>query len=104
MNDASTADVKMVPAASLGGPGRPDPTRCSAAAIEALAAVASADMGMTQIQLDIASQAVGRADVHVRARIDKRTRSIVFASVEAMTGDMMIFRAQALFSRKHDPA
>jgi len=36
MNDASTADVKMVTAASLGGPGRPDPARCSLAAIEAL--------------------------------------------------------------------
>jgi hypothetical protein len=104
MKDASTTDVKMVPAARLGGPGRPDPASCSLAAIEALAAVVGGDMGMTQIQLDVASRAVGQADVQVHAKIDKRTRSIVFASAEAQAGGEMIFRAQALFSRKRDPA
>ena len=104
MSDALTAETKKLPAASLGGPGRPDPARCSLAAIETLTAVAGSDMALTQIQLDVSSRALGQGDVHVCAKVDKRTRSIVFASVEALLGKEMVFRAQALLSRKRDPA
>jgi hypothetical protein len=100
MSEASTADVKAIPAAALGGPGRPDPARCSQAAIEALSHAAGPEMRLTQMQLDVSSRLLGQAEVSVRARIDKATRSIVFASVDASEGDDMIFRAQALFSRE----
>jgi hypothetical protein len=104
MSDASTAETKNIPTAIVGGPGRPDPARCSLAAIEALTAVAGSDMALTQIQLDVSSHAIGQRNVEVRAKVDKRTRSIVFASVEALSGEEMVFRAQALLSRKSDSA
>lgn len=102
MSNAVTAEIKKLPAASLGGPGRPDPARCSLAAIEALTAVAGNDTALTQIQLDVSSRVLGLSDVHVRPKVDKRTRSIVFASVEALSGEEIVFRAQALFGRKRD--
>jgi hypothetical protein len=100
MNDACVPDAKKISASGLGGPGRPDPVRCSAAAIEALIELAGVDMGLTQIQLDVASHVLSGDEIEVRARIDKRTRSIVFASVEGCGEGGMVFRAQALFSRK----
>jgi hypothetical protein len=100
MSDVSTGDVTTVAGASLGGPGSPDAARCSLAAIEALSRVAGVDMRLTQIQLDVSSHAIGQNEVAINARIDKRTRSIVFASVEARAADELVFRAQALFSRR----
>jgi hypothetical protein len=57
-------------------------------------------MRLTQIQLDMASHAIGQNEVTISTRIDKRTRSIVFASAEARAGGELVFRAQALFSRR----
>lgn len=99
MSDVSSVDVTTVAGADLGGPGRPEASRCSAAAIEALSRAAGTDLRLTQIQLDIASHPIGQNDVAISARIDKRTRSIVFASAEARAGGELVFRAQALFSR-----
>jgi len=100
MSDASTADKTSVPAASLGAPGRPDPARCSLAAIEAFSRIAGPDLAMTSLQLDISSHTLGDGQAEILARIDKRTRSILFASVEANVGGELAFRAQALFSRR----
>jgi hypothetical protein len=41
---------------------------------------------------------MGRGDVEITMRIDKRTRAIVFASVEARVADALVFSAQGLFS------
>jgi hypothetical protein len=74
--------------------------RCSQAAIEALSRVAGPEMKLTQIQIDLSSHAIGENGIAIRAQIDKRTRSIVFASAEATAGGAIVFRAQALFSRR----
>ena len=100
MNDAATADVTTVPAAALGGPGGPDAAKCSVVAIEALSRVAGLNMGVTQMQIDVSSLALGQREVAIHARIDKRTKSILFASADAQAGDQMVFRAQALFSTR----
>ena len=100
MSDASIRDVTTVAGASLGGPAGPDASRCAEAAIEVLSRMVGPDMRLTQIQLDVSSRAIGRSEVTVSAYIDKRTRSIVFASVEARTSGELVFRAQALFSRR----
>jgi hypothetical protein len=100
MSDASTADKISVSAASLGAPGRPDPARCSLTAIEALSRIAGPDMAITSLQLDVSSRALGGGQAEILARVDKRTRSILFASVEANLGGKLVFKAQALFSRR----
>lgn len=86
--------------ADLGGPGGPDAVRCSKAAIDSLSRIAGPDMRLAQLQLDLSSHAIGKDEVAITAQIDKRTRSIVFASVEARTDDALVFRAQALFSKR----
>jgi len=100
MSEAATSDMTSVSTAGLGAPGRPDPAGCSLAAIEALGRVAGPDMAMTSLQLDVSSHALGGGKAEIRARIDKRTRSILFASVEASISGELIFRAQALFGRR----
>jgi hypothetical protein len=55
---------------------------------------------LTTMQIDLASRPVGASEVAIRVRIDKRTKSIVFASVEAMAGEQMVFRAQGLFGKR----
>jgi len=100
MSDATIADKISVSGARLGAPGRPDPARCSLTAIEALSRIAGADMAMTSLQFDVSSHALTDGQVEILARIDKRTRSILFASVEARMGGALIFRAQALFGRR----
>ena len=100
MSDVSAADRTVMAGADLGGPGGPDAARCSKAAIDSLSRIAGPDMRLTQFQLDLSSHAIGEDEVAITARIDKRTRSIVFASVEARVGDALVFRAQALFSKR----
>jgi acyl-coenzyme A thioesterase PaaI-like protein len=97
MSEASVTEAKAVSAASLGGPGPADPQKCSAAALEALGEAVGAGMRLTSVQLDVSSKTLGSGEVSVRARVDKRTKSIAFASVEALAGEEMVFRAQALF-------
>ena len=62
--------------------------------------VAGAGFGMTSLALDVASAKLGGGEIEVRAQVDKRTRSIVFASVEAWQGQQLVFSAQGLFSRR----
>ena len=69
-------------------------------AIDALSRIAGPDMAMTSLQLDVSSHSLGDGQAEILARIDKRTRSILFASAEANAGGEPIFRAQALFSRR----
>lgn len=91
--------VRMIPGAELGGPGAPDPALCSDAAISALAEAAGEGMRMTSLALDVASHAIGEGMIEIVTRIDKRAKSIVFASVEARMGAAMVFSAQGLFSK-----
>lgn len=99
MSDATIQDKTNISGQELGGPGKPDPARCSQAAIAALSRIAGRDMRLAQVQLDMASREIGEGGVAVIARIDKRTRSILFASVEGRANDELVFRAQALFSK-----
>src|SRR5689334_19918174 len=92
--------VSKTPGAALGGPDAPDPALCSAAAILALADAAGEGMRMTSLALDVASHAIGEGMVEIVTRIDKRAKSIVFASVQARIGAAMVFSAQGLFSRE----
>ena len=99
MSNPTLATTSTVPAASLGGPGAPDPGLCSANAIAALAGAVGPDMRMTSLALDVTSHALGEGVVEIPSRIDKWATSIVFASVEARIGGSLAFSAQGLFSR-----
>jgi hypothetical protein len=105
MSTAAETSARIVSGASLAAPdlrapGPADPARCSAAAIEALSGVAGPGFGMTSLTLDVASARLGGGEIEVRALVDKRTRSIVFASAEAWQGAQLVFSAQGLFSRR----
>ena len=83
----------------LGGPGAPDPQKCSAHALAALGEAAGTDMRLASLSLDVTSQELGHRDVCCTLRVDKRARSIVFASIEARSGGRLVYSAQGLFSR-----
>lgn len=88
-----------IPSAHLGGPGAPDATLCSAKVVELLSAQAGEGMRMASLSLDVTSFALGEAEVSISVRVDKRAKSIVFASAEARSGEQLVFSAQGLFSR-----
>jgi hypothetical protein len=94
---SAQADIIRIQASALGGPGKPDPGRCSQAAIDALLQVVGPGMRLTSLSLDLAGQPLGLVEISIRTKIDKRTRAIVFASVEARAGDLLAFSAQGLF-------
>jgi hypothetical protein len=49
--------------------------------------------------MEVASHAIPPGEeIEIRTMIDKRTRSIVFASIEAWIGPQLVFTAQALFA------
>jgi hypothetical protein len=83
----------------LGGPGAPDPQKCSAHAMAALGEAAGTDMRLTSLALDVTSQELGHGDVSCTLRVDKRARSIVFASMEARSDGRLVYSAQGLFGR-----
>ena len=97
--DATPANKKTLTSAEIGGPGAADPTWCSARVIALLGEVAGEGMRMASLALDVTTNALGERSVEVTVRIDKRARSIVFASAEARVGDDLVFTAQGLFSR-----
>lgn len=99
MSDQTLATMKQVPAADLGGPCSPDPELCAMAAIAALRDAAGEGFRLTSLSLELASRAIGEGMVAVAIQTDKRTKAIVFVSVEARIGAAMVFSAQALFSR-----
>lgn len=71
--------------------------RCAATAIAAMGQV-SGGLRMTSLALELASQDIRDGAVEIRTTVDKRTRSILFVSVEAWAGDQLVFTAQGLFS------
>ena len=99
MSDQTLASMKLIPAADLGGPGPPDAALCSGAAIAALGEAAGEGFRMTSLSLDVASHAIGAGMIEIAVKVDKRARSIVFASLEARIGAALVFSAQGLFSR-----
>ncbi|MDP3493979.1 MAG: hypothetical protein Q8R82_12765 [Hyphomonadaceae bacterium] len=98
MSDQTLASMKLIPAADLGGPGAPEATQCSRAAIALLGEAAGDGFRMTSLSLDVASHAIGEGMVEIAVSVDKRARSIVFASLEARMGAALVFSAQGLFS------
>jgi hypothetical protein len=52
---------------------------------------------LSSLALELAAQPLGGV-VEIRTRIDKRSRAIVFVSVEARSGAALVFSAQGLFS------
>jgi hypothetical protein len=99
MSDPTLAVMKLVSAESLGGPAAPEPEKCSASAILALMTAAGPGMRLTSLALDIASHVLADGMVEIATRVEKRAKSIVFASVEARMGAAMVFSAQGLLTR-----
>ena len=97
MSDQTLATLKQIPAVELGGPGSPATELCSNAAIAALSEAAGTEFRLTSLSLDVASHAIGVGMVELATKIDKRAKSIVFASVEARMGASLVFSAQGLF-------
>lgn len=96
----ATASIKItLNGAELGGPAAADPALCSARVIAFLGEAAGEGMRMASLALDVTTNALGERPVEVTVRVDKRARSIVFASAEARAGDDLVFTAQGLFSR-----
>lgn len=91
--------ASVLPAEHLGGPGAADPSLCSQHAMAALGETVGPGLRLTSLSLDVASHALGQAPVDVLVRADKRSRSIVFASVEARSEGRLVYSAQGLFSR-----
>lgn len=89
----------IVEPVQLGGPGAPDPQKCSQHAMQSLGEVAGTDMRLASLSLDVTSHALGDTPVSITVRVDKRARSIVFASIEARSDGRLVYSAQALFSR-----
>ena len=65
----------------------------------ALGEAAGTDMRLASLSLDVTSPELGHRDVCCTLRVDKRARSIVFASIEARSGGRLVYSAQGLFSR-----
>lgn len=83
----------------LGGPGAPQPEKCSQHALGLLGEAAGEDMRLASLSLDVTSHLLGDAPVSVAVRVDKRARSIVFASIEARSDGRLVYSAQGLFNR-----
>jgi hypothetical protein len=89
----------LIAAKFLGGPAAPNPRECSGHAMTVLGEAAGPEMRLTSLSLDVATHLLGDGEVALTIKIDKRARSIVFASVEARSGDKLVYSAQGLFSR-----
>jgi hypothetical protein len=82
----------------LGGPGVADPTKCAGVAIAMLGGAAGEGFALSSLSLEMAH---GRpaGEVELRIRIDKRTRAVVFSTLEAWSGGEMVFSARGLFTK-----
>jgi hypothetical protein len=96
----SEANVMTIAAADLGAPGPASPEACAGVAIRLMGQAAGAGFRMTSLALDVASQALTDGRVKVAYQVDKRSRSIVFVSVDARLDGILVFAAQGLFSRQ----
>jgi hypothetical protein len=99
MSVAAAAESIALPAAALGGPGPADPARCAQAVIEVLTPVAGPGMRLSSLTLDVAAQPLGAGAITIRTHVDKKTRAILFISLEARAEDALVFSAQGLFSK-----
>ncbi len=97
--DAETVTLS-ISGKTVGGPAAADPAACSGWVIRVLGEAAGPGMRLSSLSLDVTSHALGDDDVDLAVRIDKRARTIVFASCEARAGGRLVFLAQALFSRQ----
>lgn len=97
--DAGVSQTIVIPGAEIGGPLAADPALCSARIIALLGEIAGEGMRMASLAMDITTNPLGERNVEVMLKLDKRARSIVFASAEARAGDDLVFTAQGLFSR-----
>ena len=91
--------TSTISATGLGGPGAPDAQKCSEHAMNALGQAAGPEMRLASLSLDVTSQELGETPVAVMVSVDKRARSIVFASIEARSEGRLVYSAQGLFSR-----
>ena len=91
--------TSTISATSLGGPGAPDAQKCSEHAMNVLGQAAGPEMRLASLSLDVTSQELGETPVAVMVSVDKRARSIVFASIEARSEGRLVSSAQGLFSR-----
>lgn len=91
--------LTTIAAEALGGPGSPDPGKCSGNAMSVLGDAAGPEMRLASISLDVTSHPLGNGAVDISVSVDKRARSIVFASVEARSGGRLVYSAQGLFCR-----
>jgi len=91
--------LSRVPPSAVGAPGRIVFERCAEVAVAALRAAAGDGFRLASLSIDVASHAIGEADVEIAASVDKRTSAILFASVMAISAGHMVFSAQALFAR-----
>lgn len=97
--EAADSLKRTLTSSDLGGPAAADPTLCSARVIALLGEIAGEGMRMTSLAMDVTTNALGARNVDVVLKLDKRAKSIVFASAEARAGDDLVFTAQGLFSR-----
>lgn len=91
--------TSTISATGLGGPGAPDAQKCSEHAMNVLGQAAGPEMRLASLSLDVTSQELGETPVAVMVSVDKRARSIVFASIEARSEGRLVYSAQGLFSR-----
>lgn len=93
-----TREQTTLSGGELGGPGRADPSACALVAVRLLSG-AAADLPLTSITVEMAA---GRlevgGDVVCEVRIDKRTRTVAFATLEARSGGALLFVARALLA------
>lgn len=64
-----------------------------------LGEAAGTDLRLSSLSLDVTSHALGDRPIDITVQVDKRTRSIVFASIEARSAGRLVYSAQGLFSR-----
>lgn len=89
----------ILSADALGGPGAADASLCASRAIALLSDAAGEGMRLASLAIDVTTNTLVERTVSVTVRVDKRARSIVFASAEARAGDDLVFTAQGLFTR-----
>lgn len=99
MTHTATAIVTVQPD-ELGGPGAPSASQAASRVIQLLGEAAGEGMRLASLSIDITSHPLEDRPVDIAVRIDKRARSIIFASAEARAGGLLVFSAQGLFSRE----
>lgn len=93
-----TPDTIILDAAEIGGPGRPDPAACAVLAVRLLSE-AAAPLPLSSITVEMASgKLAAGAPLNCTVRIDKKTRTVAFTTLEARCENALVFAARALFT------